>query len=122
MNRASMFASLYSGDRRACPSLGDDYKPPETFPHAEDVLVAALPKSREDSDGYAVEVYECRCPATFWKLVAKPTPNSMGEMQPGFVISTGSGGDEMLDLIGRLARLATEGMIGCDVHSERTQP
>lgn len=115
------FAFLYAGERRMCQSLGDDYKPPESFDHGKDTLVASLPKAHADGDGMAVEVYECRMPATFWRLVAKPTPNSLGEMQPGFEISTGSGGDEMLDLIGRMARLITEGMLSADVHSACTE-
>lgn len=111
---------LYQGNRRNPGALGDAYQPPEVFPHGEAVLVASLPKAHEDSDGLAVDVYECRLPATFWRLVAKPGPNSMGEMQPGFQITTGSGGDEMLDLIGRLARLVTDGMIGCECNAACT--
>lgn len=117
MNRPNAFDFLYAGNRRECKSLGDDYRPPEQFEHGKETLVATLPKAHPNSDGFDVEVYEIRLPATFWRVVAKPTKNSMGELQPGWEMSTGSGGEEMLALVGCIARLASEGMVGFGPHT-----
>ncbi len=103
-----------SRDGRGIPTLGKWYKPPAEFPHAEDVLVATIPKLPSDGDGQPVTVYESRYPARFFKLVAKPAKNSMGKVNPGFEIGTGSG-DEMADLIGTLALAVAEGMVGVRV-------
>lgn len=103
-----MFDSLYKGDRRCYPL---NFTPPETFRHGEDELIAKL-KSEKDDDGYDVEIYELRMPATFWKIKVLPTRNSIDELRPGFEISTGSGGDEMLSLVIRIAEQINDGMMG----------
>jgi hypothetical protein len=66
------------------------YKPPKEFEHAKDYVVARIPKG--GADGHAVEIVECRYPAAFYKIVAKPGCNSMGNAQRGFTLTTGSDG------------------------------
>jgi|GEM_PF-2856218 len=95
-----------------------EYNPPAEFTYAEPVLVATIPKDPLDGDGQHVEIYETRYPATFWEVVVLATQDSMGEMQPGFSISTGSG-----FAVGRLAfpiaRAIAEGMLG--FHPQTTE-
>ena len=91
--------------------FGSDYSPPPVFRHGDWTLVVSLPKDQEDGDGHAVEVYESRCPAAFYRVVALPGVNSIGDEQEGFSLSTGTGQGR---LVKGLADAITQGMIGVD--------
>ena len=68
------------------------------------VLVAAYDG---DPGGYAVEVYEARAPARFYRIVALPTGRSE---TPGFVLEAGAGvGIELLAK--QLAEAVVGGML-----------
>lgn len=108
-----MFDSLYAGALRQLAVPG--YAPPEQFPHADWVLVAKCPKSQQDGDGQSVDVYECRWPATFFRMVVHPDADSMGEAQHPVVITTGSGAHEAVE---KLVDCITSGMIGFRAYSE----
>lgn len=103
-------SGLYSGDRYKKILSGYSYDPPEQFEHSKDELVATI-RADEGSDGQDVEIYECRLPAVFWKMRVLPTPNSVGEMQEGFMMTTGSGVD-MGVLIFEIAQEIADGMLG----------
>lgn len=64
-----------------------------------------------EGDGQDVKVYESRMPARFYKLQAFDTPNSIGEINKGFTLSTGSG-HEAGQLVFMMARAIAEGMLG----------
>lgn len=86
-----------------------EYNPPATFTHGEWMLVAAFPKRHED--GQPAEVYEVRCPTSFWRIMAYESPNSVGEIKPGFCLNTGSG-KAMGHLAFGIARAIAGGMLG----------
>lgn len=111
---------LYKADKRDQAIFGEIlkyYNPPEVFPHGPWALVASLPKNPPDGDGHACEIYECRVPARFFRLVVLPGKNSMGEISPGWAMSTGSG-DEAGKLIVQIAKAVTEGMLGLEFGKE----
>jgi hypothetical protein len=81
--------------------LGKRYKPEGKFEHAVPVRVAIL-NPPLDSDGCVVEVFEARCPTSFYSLHII-TKNGT------FILDTGSG---MADLIGEIAIQFSEGMLG----------
>lgn len=96
MKSTDPFSFLYDTDAsHAIKSLGKLYRAPARI-ESEWQLVATVPK---DGDGHTVRVYECRLPATFYKL-------EVG----GFEVSTGSG-REMGELIGKLAIEIARGMV-----------
>jgi hypothetical protein len=104
-----MLSFLYeSTERDRVEVLGDYYRPPKKFVHGEDTKVATIGKR---DDGQTVEVYECRMPATFFKLKVLPDKDYKGHPLEGYEVSTGSG-SEMAELAGRLAVAISEGMIG----------
>lgn len=109
----SAFDFLYASHDRPIRSLGAHYKPPATFRHGEDELVAEIEKP-ENGDGYHVRVYECRMPARFYKVVALAGKNSTNEERAGFSLTTGSG-DESADLAGRIALALAQGMLSLHV-------
>lgn len=80
----------------------------EELPHGEDVLVAKYPKDK-DGDGQSVDVYCCAMPARFYRLVVASEPNSIGDDQEGFQITTGSSCHE---LAAKLAEAIAGGMVG----------
>lgn len=90
--------------------LDGAYHPPAWFQPWTWALVAELPKV-PDSDGYDVQIYEMRCPPNFYRLVALPTKDSMGQERAGFAMSTGSG-EAMARLIGQIAKAIARGMLG----------
>lgn len=110
--------SLYYADKRDAAIFGNDYCGPEAFKHGEWHLVARFAKDPADSDGQVAEVYECRLPARFFKLIALPDTNSVGEPVEGFSLSTGSG-DEMGVLMRSLAKAVSAGMVG--YHTDKEQ-
>lgn len=104
-----LFPSLYSPDARDAALFGDHYAPPERFSHGGWHKVAEFPKTAED--GQPCEIYECRYPARFFKLVALESRNSIDEPKTGFALSTGSG-DEVGALMVALATQIAGGMVG----------
>ena len=101
------FASLYNGNRyeHEMQGLGGEYNPPEQFEYGKDALVAKL---KGEGDGQDVEIYECRLPATFFKIKVLSTPDSLGREQDGYEITTGS---RMHKLTCEIAKAISEGMI-----------
>ena len=99
---------------RPIEGLGDAYKPPRKFEHGKEYLVAELKKDPPHGDGQDVQIFECRMPARFFKMVALPSPNSIGEPQTSFKVSTGSGG-EVAELLVQFANAVTTGMMSIDV-------
>jgi len=95
--------------------IDEEYAPEvETFQSGEWVKVGHFePKL----GGRPVDIYENRMPAQFFKVVAHPWTNSVGEPSPGFTLSTGSG-DKMGRLMFRLARGIAEGMVYLCVDGE----
>ena len=102
-------ARIHDSDDRRNPlkALGEYHKPPKSFEHAKDTLVATIPA---DADGYPVNVYESRWPTRFYKVVAMENKNS-GKLRPGFEITTGSG-DDMGELAAQIALQLSRGMLG----------
>lgn len=88
--------------------LGDRYKPPARFEHGEWHKIAEISKARPDGDGFAVEIYELRMPARFFKVEALASLDSMKRSRPGFTLSTGSG-DDMGALCVRMALAIADG-------------
>lgn len=89
--------------------LAQCYKPPKKFEHGKDTLVVSIPKV-ENGDGHPVEIWECRMPATFYRVRVLPSKNSCNEAKPGFELSTGSG-EEMGRLSVNIALAVSEGML-----------
>lgn len=104
-----LFRSAYCPDEQDKAVFGEKYSPPEEFEHAKWYKVADYPK--QGGDGQPAEVYECRWPAQFYKVVALPSTNSVGRRNEGWALSTGSG-YEMARLAVKLAEAAADGMIG----------
>lgn len=80
----------------------------------------AYPKSPADGDGQPARVLVFAAPARFYRVEADAAPNSVGEMQPGFVLQTGSGA-EMEQLAHTIARAVAEGMIGLHEPTEQAK-
>lgn len=109
-----MFDFLYNADARDTAILDDlKYVGPETFAPWDWYTVALVPKDPHDGDGQDCEIQECRAPARFFRLIVKNSPNSVGEIRKGWIMSTGSG-DECGRLIVALAKAVSRGMIGFD--------
>ncbi len=70
--------------------------------------VAEYPK--RTPGGQSCDIYEVRMPARFYRLVARESTNSAGDVVPGWSLQTGSG-DEMAKLMIALAKAANEGMV-----------
>lgn len=102
-----MFDFLYAGDRK--PLNVPNYSAPEMLPHAEWVHVAHCPKVPADGDGQSVDVYEQRLPATCFKLVVNPDPNSGGGESHPINIGFGSSAHAHVEM---LVEQITSGMIG----------
>jgi hypothetical protein len=90
--------------------LAELYTPPKHFEYGVRYAVANIPKE-SGSDGQDCVIYEERWPARFFTLVVKDTANSVGEIEQGFTMSTGSG-DEMGELIAEIAIAISQGMLG----------
>ena len=109
-----MFDSLYADNRltrNPLHEIDEFLRPPATFRHGKWEEVARLPKNPPTGDGSECVIFECRLPARFYKLEILPGTTSVGERKAGWSITTGSG-DEMGELIVRIAKAVTEGMIG----------
>lgn len=116
MNKPLFFSimdSLYETDE-SDRNLDPDYNAPDKFPYGDWVKIAEF---KGEGDGQDCKVYECRMPARFYKVEAFDTPNSVGKINKGFALSTGSG-TEMGKLIFAIARAISEGMIGLASNNE----
>lgn len=83
------------------PGFEEKYRHPEGgFVHQQEVLVLEIPATETDS-AQAIEVYERRTPATFYKIVVKPSPS-----RDGYILSTGTIGPSTM------AKLLTQLMTG----------
>ncbi len=103
---------LYKADASDKAILGDlEYCGPAEFSHGEWYKIADIHKT--SGDGYDVEIHECRMPARSFKLVVKPGPDSIGEMRPGFALSTGTG-DAVGALLVAVAKQVARGMIALE--------
>ena len=89
-------------------AFGNNWVGPEKFEHGKEVLIAIYPCS-EKSDGHRVDVYCIAYPARFYRLDVYDWPNSVGELQPGWEICTGSGAHK---IAAHLAREIERGMLG----------
>lgn len=106
----TIFGPFYLPDDRDREIFGDRYQPPEKFEHGKEYLVAQYEKDPDNGDGNPVEIYESRWPARSFKLIALDSTNSLGELIPGGVLSTGSG-DEVGRLMVTLAQEIVRGMV-----------
>ena len=102
------FDFLYSTRRGDREHFGEHWIGPEVFEHFQETLIARY-EAESDSDGQTVEVYCEAAPARFYTLKVLSGPNSIGESQNGYEITTGSGQGE---LVARLAEAIQQGMIG----------
>lgn len=89
-------------------ALDPAYNAPRKMPYGEWIEVAEF---KGKGDGQDCKVFESRMPARFYKVTAYDTPNSVGKVNVGFSLSTGSG-TEMGKLIFAIARAISEGMLG----------
>lgn len=101
------FDSLYHTDRLRA-AFGEHFCGPEHLPHAEETLVADLPKDPHDGDGESVKVYASAWPALFLTLHTGGEPNSVGKAAPPFTITFGSGQER---LAAEIAQAVSTGML-----------
>ena len=99
---------LLHGHRRSLAKLKDYLVPePVDFELWEWKLIAEVPQL--GGDGHPVQIFECRCPSSFFKLVALPSKNSVGTHKLGFELQTGTG---MEWWVVETALDIAEGMVG----------
>lgn len=106
---SELFKQLYQ-EHKPIKSLGKRYKHPVSgFEHGQHACVAIVLKE-EGGDGQTCQVFEERMPAVFYAVRVSPGINSVGELKPGYEITTGSG-QEMGELAGEIAKAISSGMI-----------
>lgn len=98
--------------------LGERYER-QTFTAWADRRIGFLPKSPEDGDGQAVEIWEQRAPARFLTLRALEGKNSIGGLKPAWELGFGSCSEQLEQTVYRLAVLVTEGMVCFHVPSHQ---
>lgn len=81
---------------------------PAKYDHAAEHLIAIIPH-QEGGDGQTVEVYCCAMPAQFFSANVLAGPNSVGDTQPAYRITSGSSQGK---LIADIAKAISEGMLG----------
>lgn len=112
---AHLFPESYRGSAHRKDFIFNKYKlryePPETFGIHRYHAICRIEKTGED--GQPCEIQESRTPASFYRLRALASTNSVGESVRPWTLSTGSG-DEVLDLIIQVGLQAAEGMIALD--------
>lgn len=113
MTNANPLACLYHADdardRQAFGAL-PGYAPPAEFPHGEWALIADVPA--DWADGRAVQIYEARYPARFFRIEVAESAKG-----PGMILTTGSGEGEMA---ADLAKALASGRLS--VRSVATEP
>lgn len=87
--------------------FGKHWVGPESYRIHEESLIARY-ESDEDSDGQTVEIYCYPAPARFYKIRVLDSPNSVGEMQKGFEMGTGS---SCAKLAADIGEAISEGML-----------
>ncbi len=104
-----IFDRLYKTNTGDIAIFGDHWRGPDTL--TRDWTLVARYEAPENSDGLTAEVDCAAMPARFYRLRVLQGPNSCGEQQDGFCLSTGSGAE-----VGRwtalTAKLVSEGMVG----------
>jgi hypothetical protein len=96
---------------RESDSLGAEYQSPKNVTREQWREWVKVASFKGDGDGQDCELYELRMPARFYKLIVLPGLNSIGELQPGYEVITGSG-LQMGILLMWIAREVARGMIG----------
>lgn len=87
---------------------------PEKLDHWKETLIAKFDEIA-DNDGFGVEVYCTAAPATFFKIVALDSHNSVDDFKKGFSLSTSSGdGSEVF----QIAKMLNDGMLDLDRHKK----
>lgn len=91
-------------------AFGDNWCGPDSYACWKEVLVAQYPAQ---GDGQAVNVYATAAPARFYRVEVLSGQNSIGDTQPSYEVSTGSG---MHEIASSLAEAISEGMIGFEAN------
>lgn len=107
-----------SADRGIVADAGLEWIGPIDRFQAHKWITVARCDSPADSDGQSVLIQECAMPARFFRLTILEGPNSCGEIQPGYSLSTGSSTESHRALVA-IARHIAEGMIGLYKDPER---
>lgn len=81
---------------------------PELLEHGQATKIAAATKA-EGSDGFDVEVWVTALPARFYRVVARPTKNSIGVIKAGWVLPFGTINEQWLR---QFVEMITRGLIG----------
>ena len=102
-----MFDELYNSDRIK-GVFGDAWCGPEVLPRHQEVRIAKYEENADD-DGQGVEVYCTAMPAQFFTVKALAGKNSVGDENPGFILSTGS---DCAEWAAETARMINTGMVG----------
>lgn len=105
MTDSSIFPELYLADRRDKAIFGSAYIAPDKFIHG---VAAKVAEYKGNDDGQSCEVWETRIPARFFEVRVLPGKNSVGEVQHGYSLETGS---SMGQLANDVAKAIAEGMI-----------
>lgn len=117
-----MLRSLYEPYQEEKEAFGDKWCGPKMYPNWDWVLIAKFPKE-DGGDGQSVNVFGCAGPARFYKLEVVSEPNSCGESQDAFEVTTGSG---VSALAAQMAKAISGGMLGFkpannSINSDRSQ-
>lgn len=107
------FPMLYESHDYDEEVFGKHWCGPKAFSYGVWTKVADYPKT--GGDGQPAEVLCCATPARFYRVVARAAPNSVGTVNPGFILGTGSG---MAELAHDIAKAASEGMLGLKTDDE----
>jgi hypothetical protein len=102
---------LYTPYSEELKLIGDKWQGPDQYGHFTEHLLAVY---EGEGDGQTVELYGSAAPARFYKLKVRKGHDSMGELQPGYEVNTGSG-RAVLELAVKLAEEISGGMIGFKV-------
>lgn len=105
---SALFSDTFPPYPEERATFGKHWIGPESYRIHKESLIARY-ESDEDSDGQTVEVYCYPAPARFYKIRVLDSPNSIGEMQKGFEMGTGS---SCAKLAADIAEAVSEGMLG----------
>ncbi len=114
-----MFDSLYTPYAEERKAFGSHWCGPDRYEYGDWTLCAQYAKDPADGDGQNVDVYCSACPARFYKIVARPTPNSCNEPQEGFILRFGTGSER---LVAQIAHEIARGMIDARPYTEDNTP
>ena len=88
---------IYRPYKEEKDAFGEHWCGPDKYPHLELTLIALFPKTNDDGQG--VTVYCTAAPVRFYELEVKGGTNSVGTVQEGYTLTTGSGMAKMAALI-----------------------